>query len=95
MADQAFTATGRVDQIRDGIAYVTIVEPGDKVSYGEIEVDKLASCGISDQDHFSIETKNGDLVFTKLPRVVLTDAELAEIKRKIDEAFPPDEVEEL
>jgi hypothetical protein len=78
---------GKVDQIREGIAYLTIKFPGVTV-YAEIDEPEIAKYGIVEGDRFQIKITTDDVTFTRIPPRQLTDAEMAQIDTKLDQALP-------
>jgi hypothetical protein len=79
--------SGKVDQIREGIAYVTINFPSGIV-HAEIDEAEMAKDGIGEGDRFQIKITADDITFTRIPRRQLTDAEMAKIDAELDKALP-------
>lgn len=79
--------TGKVDMIRDGIAYVSISFNGEPY-WAEIDEDKLAKYGIGDHDRFEMTLTAEEITFKLIPRRWLTKAEMDRIDAELNEALP-------
>ena len=79
--------TGRVEQIVNEDAYLTLKDNDGNEVYAIIEASKLIAIGIGERDRFQLEVKD-DIVFTKIPRKKLDESMIIEIERKLNEALP-------
>lgn len=82
------TWTGRVIQIRDGIAYVDLYSNGQLSFYAEVEAEDLAKHDIGDHDKFELVATDDTLEFKKIPGKPLSAERVAEISASIDKILP-------
>ena len=79
--------TGRVEQIIEGVAYLTLRDESGQISYAEIDANQLSKNNIGDRDRFQVEVKD-DIIFTKIPRKRLSESDIAQVEKKLDELLP-------
>ena len=81
---------GRVVAVKEGIVYVDLKDPQGRRYETEIEEEKLKGTEIGDGDRFEMEidTAQGKINFKKIPFQPVSTEQMAEIQRKLDEAFP-------
>lgn len=83
-----------VDAIYDGVAYVSITAPDGEELEGTYSADKLAALGIGEGNRFLAETVKTsfgvDVRISAVSQVELTQEQIDQIMREIDEALPDD-----